>query len=1560
MSSSRSLKTHPDTDGNGDGPFYMPTSYGANQINNVLTDPTINQSQLTFTDPANILPDLKAGYYGVIEPTNVSIDANVSCQFATDQLVTQNQPVGSSLFRTNAYNPGQTMTQTFVSRFTTQSGLAGDTTIEGNADVTYNWSDPELDPLDGFKMTGAAWNPDSASNNMISCVFDTSGAGVLIYTYGPKWLFNANFDLYTDPDINQNFAIQSPLLPADYSFPVIAGSKYNYPFNPSVKENRYSNRGDDQYAVLYRKNFLKNNSTACVMNKKGNLFVAYGSDNPTALGGSGVWYYTFDQSEEVINQHYKSLSTYAEKDAFLNRITESTDPVIDPSQDDANINSLSLYTDSNGNEYLFALDIVNNIIYKSDLNSSGEAQTPSTWLSLSDPVSGTYYGITHNPAFDSNSNDTYKKSLLYISVTGDVSNAGTNTFGLIPGVTDASGNGYVLGLTATSGLDNDGSFNILGNASNNNLFRPGYMCSDDLGNLTIMVDNNTDSGGYVDSNYSNQGRSMNLGGVPRVPGNMYRLLAPEGANNYSKNPDSNGNSQQLSHYTSSLYYSQFEGAGNAETSDLSYRKNGGFMIPGQPVWISTHPSTYLIPYSTYTGLTPLTEAEENAGFDLQIAGLNTFIEQVKRDVSREVTYAYNILNKPTGLTDASSNAFDNELTLFFADLDAFLTNQDETIMTSANALVHATNLIVTYGWVPDNVFPQQNDSTNKFILDISFNFANKQVTYQVTNETFEPNRVTTGAVDYSSQTDVWIYLSLLNGQNEVYGETGNLDTQDNFWPGSVWFHMNNAYTTARDNALTNFQIQQSALFWQNNENYGTITDTFYQNLLASLRDSHPNFDMATKTNEIFTQYAVYLPLKVADEQVENEDDPVVYIQATIDASNALNALIKEAVLVIEASATDFPSEPSSTGPFSNEVILNDDGTILSDSPVGFAIIDDRSMIQASSINNEELSTSITKEFTNPFTGDVSNETFNPALVLETNTLRSMITAVYNAYKYTPPTFTQAQNAFDAKMTELVNALGSEPTMEQIQALADNEDLYNLWVAWKEAANRGSEAFPPGDGYTSDSTNLRGLLREYLGKFGANIGALTTTNYQANNGQWVAAFEAEGGSFGNNLAIFDGNFDSFYVSTTAQVTGPDGNKTYRWPISTGGDSIPDLGAEPVATTAQYYTIYNNDGTTLISGGPSGVYGRYPQEGDRLFIGSQYSNIPQNSSSGNITSGFLYMQLNTPPPAGPGPGGPPPYAPELLSITGTLPANNVLPQYVNNLNRIVGVGCHLDFCTPFVFDLSYGFLGTDTNNVAIPVLNNPVINGNLRHPDNDETETITPTLQKYRTIATNQLVDDSYTLAVTKFSTEGLSTSSFEVEVTCIGEDAIIDCQGVISESGETTIVGVRVQDLQIGDMVRTYSHGFKKVTYIDVTDLRDTLYPNKLHSLYRLTQDKYPELTDDLYLTGGHSLLMDSLTSEQEMEMKKISWPEDFYKVDGKHKLLVHHDKRSIKVGKKMRVFNIVLEQDDEKDSFKTYGIYANGLLVESCNKGSLDFAFKKSVFISTPLLEEADNKLIKV
>ena len=861
MSSSRSLKTHPDTDGDGDGPFYMPTSYGANQINNVLTDPTINQSQLTFTDPTNILPDLKAGYYGVIDPSDVSIDASVSCQFATNQLVTQNQPVGSSLFRTNAYNPGQTMTQTFVSRFTTQSGLAGETTIEGNADVTYNWSDPELDPLDGFKMTGAAWNPDSASNNMISCVFDTSGAGVLIYTYGPKWLFNANFDLYTDPDINQNFAIQSPLLPADYPYPVIDGNKYNYPFNQSVNPNRYDYRGDDQYAVLYRKNFLKNNSTACVMNKKGNLFVAYGSDNPTALGGSGVWYYTFDQSEEVINQHYKSSSTYAEKDAFLNRITESTDPVIDPSQDDANINSLSLYTDSNGNEYLFALDIVNNIIYKSDLNSSGEAQTPSTWLSLSDPVSGTYYGITHNPAFDSNSNDTYKKSLLYISVTGDVSNAGTNQFGLIPGVTDASGNGYVLGLTATSGLVNDGSFNILGNAINNNLFRPGYMCSDNLGNLTIMVDNNTDSGGYVDSAYFNQGLSMNLGGVPRVPGNMYRLLAPEGANNYSKNPDSNGNSQQLSHYTSSLYYSQFEGAGNAETGDLSYRKNGGFMIPGQPVWISTHPSTYLVPYSTYTGLTPLTEAEENAGFDLQIAGINTFIDQVKRDVSREVTYAYNILNKPTGLTDASSNAFDNELTLFFADLDALLTNPDylnELIVTSADALVHATNLIVNYGWVPDNVFPQQNDPTNEFILDISFNFAEKKVTYQVTNETFDTNRVTTGAVDYSSQTDVWIYLSLLNGQNRVYGEAGDLDTQDNYWPGSVWFHMNDAYNTARANALTTFEIQQSALFWETDTTstygYGIINDSYYQNLLTSLLSDGSSFNMAGKITEITYNY----------------------------------------------------------------------------------------------------------------------------------------------------------------------------------------------------------------------------------------------------------------------------------------------------------------------------------------------------------------------------------------------------------------------------------------------------------------------------------------------------------------------------------------------------------------------------------------------------------------------------------------------------------------------------------------------------------------------------------
>ena len=57
-------------------------------------------------------------------------------------------------------------------------------------------------------------------------------------------------------------------------------------------------------------------------------------------------------------------------------------------------------------------------------------------------------------------------------------------------------------------------------------------------------------------------------------------------------------------------------------------------------------------------------------------------------------------------------------------------------------------------------------------------------------------------------------------------------------------------------------------------------------------------------------------------------------------------------------------------------------------------------------------------------------------------------------------------------------------------------------------------------------------------------------------------------------------------------------------------------------------------------------------------------------------------------------------------------------------------------------------------------------------------------------------------------------------------------------------------------------------------------------------------------------------------------------------LAAHYEKFQI-TNKKVKVYNIVLEQDDENDMYVSYGIYANGLLVETCNKGSLLHIFEK-------------------
>lgn len=169
--------------------------------------------------------------------------------------------------------------------------------------------------------------------------------------------------------------------------------------------------------------------------------------------------------------------------------------------------------------------------------------------------------------------------------------------------------------------------------------------------------------------------------------------------------------------------------------------------------------------------------------------------------------------------------------------------------------------------------------------------------------------------------------------------------------------------------------------------------------------------------------------------------------------------------------------------------------------------------------------------------------------------------------------------------------------------------------------------------------------------------------------------------------------------------------------------------------------------------------------------------------------------------------------------------------------------------------------------------------------------------------------------------------FQLSVKCFKEGTEILCR-----VGKTDVY-IPVEDLKAGYMVKTYKRGYRAVVSIGSTDTRYAV-KNELHDIYKMAMCDNVDLFDDLYLTGGHSILVDELTEEEDKCMKEIDWPETFYKIEDKFKLLASYSSKMKKTNKKCIVYNFVLDQDDDTDGFYNYGVYANGAIVETCNSNS--------------------------
>jgi len=143
--------------------------------------------------------------------------------------------------------------------------------------------------------------------------------------------------------------------------------------------------------------------------------------------------------------------------------------------------------------------------------------------------------------------------------------------------------------------------------------------------------------------------------------------------------------------------------------------------------------------------------------------------------------------------------------------------------------------------------------------------------------------------------------------------------------------------------------------------------------------------------------------------------------------------------------------------------------------------------------------------------------------------------------------------------------------------------------------------------------------------------------------------------------------------------------------------------------------------------------------------------------------------------------------------------------------------------------------------------------------------------------------------------------------------------------------VFIQNLKKGDLIKTFQNGFVPINMIGKKDIYHRNLQERIkNQLYKCSPSKYPEVFEDLVITGCHCILVDNFINEDEKE-KTIEINDRIFVTDDKYRLPACVDHRSsiYEIEGTYTIYHIALENENY---YMNYGIYANGLLVESCSK----------------------------
>jgi hypothetical protein len=135
----------------------------------------------------------------------------------------------------------------------------------------------------------------------------------------------------------------------------------------------------------------------------------------------------------------------------------------------------------------------------------------------------------------------------------------------------------------------------------------------------------------------------------------------------------------------------------------------------------------------------------------------------------------------------------------------------------------------------------------------------------------------------------------------------------------------------------------------------------------------------------------------------------------------------------------------------------------------------------------------------------------------------------------------------------------------------------------------------------------------------------------------------------------------------------------------------------------------------------------------------------------------------------------------------------------------------------------------------------------------------------------------------------------------------------------------IESITPGTLVKTLLHGYKKAELVGNWQINNTGTDNRL---YKCSPNDFPELIKDLYITSYHSILSSTITITQlHKTIEKLGM---IYTTDGKYRILACIDERA-KLWNSPGIYTIWNLALENEDPTMNYGIYAEGLLVDTCS-----------------------------